>query len=48
MTPRFAIGSSVRVRRGNPGHIRAPFHIRGKGPDTDTIDVELYEHWLRL
>jgi nitrile hydratase len=91
VTPRFAVGSKVQVRRGNPpGHIRTPFYIRGKagtvervcgefhnpeelaygrtgepkqvlyrvrfaqkdvwpgyaGPAADTIDVELYEHWL--
>ena len=91
MTPRFPVGSTVHVRRGNPpGHIRTPYYIRGKagvvericgefgnpeelaygrsgaskkvlyrvrfvqkdvwpdyaGPAADTIDIELYEHWL--
>jgi nitrile hydratase len=91
VTPRFAVGSKVHVRRGNPpGHIRTPYYIRGKvgrvericgefrnpeelaygrtgepkkvlyrvrfaqkdvwpgyaGRANDTIDVELYEHWL--
>lgn len=91
MTPRFEVGASVRVRRGNPpGHVRTPYYIRGKsgvvericgefgnpeelaygrsggpkkvlyrvrfaqkdvwpeysGPPADTIDIELYEHWL--
>ncbi len=90
MTPRFDVGSNVRVRRGNPpGHVRTPYYIRGKagvvericgefgnpeelaygrpggkkvlyrvrfmqkdvwpeysGPAADTIDIELYEHWL--
>ena len=91
MTPRFAVGAPVNVKRGNPpGHIRTPYYIRGKsgvvericgefrnpeelaygrsgepkqvlyrvrfaqkdvwpgytGPAGDTIDVELYEHWL--
>lgn len=91
MSPRFAVGSPVHVKRGNPpGHVRTPWYIRGKagvvericgafrnpeelayarsgepkqvlyrvrfaqkdvwpgytGPASDTIDVELYEHWL--
>ncbi len=91
MTPRFAPGDRVRVRRARPpGHIRTPFYIRGKtgevervcgafanpeelaygrdglparalyrvrfaqrevwpgyaGPAHDTVDVEIYEHWL--
>lgn len=91
MTPRFNVGATVHVRRGNPpGHIRTPYYIRGKsgvvericgefrnpeelaygrsgepkqvlyrvrfaqkdlwsgysGQVTDTLDVELYEHWL--
>lgn len=91
MSPRFAVGDKVAVRRGNPpGHLRTPFYIRGKqgivericgrfrnpeelaygrngepkqvlyrvrfgqaqvwpdyaGRPADTIDVELYEHWL--
>lgn len=91
MMPRFAVGSAVVVRRGNPpGHIRTPYYIRGKagvvericgefrnpeelaygrdgepkqvlyrvrfpqkdvwagyaGGPGDTLDVELYEHWL--
>ena len=91
MTPRFAPGTKVVVRRGNPpGHVRTPFYIRGKsgvvervcgsfgnpeelayarsgeprqvlyrvrfeqkhvwpdyaGAPHDTIDIELYEHWL--
>jgi nitrile hydratase len=89
--PRFAVGATVNVRRGNPpGHVRTPYYIRGKsgviericgefgnpeelaygreggakqvlyrvrfvqkevwpgyeGPAADTIDIELYEHWL--
>jgi len=91
VNPRFAVGSRVNVRRGNPpGHIRTPYYIRGKsgviericgefrnpeelaygrsgepkrvlyrvrfaqkdiwpgysGQVNDTIDIELYEHWL--
>jgi hypothetical protein len=91
VTARFAPGARVAVRRAYPpGHIRAPFYIRGKfgtvericgdfrnpeelayarsglpkqplyrirfrqaeiwpdygGPDADTVDVEIYEHWL--
>jgi len=91
VNPRFAVGSRVSVRRGNPpGHIRTPYYIRGKsgviericgefrnpeelaygrsgepkrvlyrvrfaqkdiwpgysGQVNDTIDIELYEHWL--
>lgn len=31
MTPRFAVGASVRVREAfPPGHVRTPFFIRGK------------------
>jgi nitrile hydratase subunit beta len=91
MSARFAPGTSVAVRRADPpGHIRAPWYIRGKrgvvervagsfpnpeegafgrdglpavplyrvrfeqrhvwpnyaGPAADTIDIEIYEHWL--
>ena len=91
MTPRFDVGATVHVRKGNPpGHIRTPYYIRGKsgvvericgefrnpeelaygrtgepkqvlyrvrftqkelwsgyaGSASDTLDVELYEHWL--
>jgi nitrile hydratase subunit beta len=87
----FRTGERVRVRRAYPpGHVRAPFYIRGKtgvvervvgvfpdpeerafgrsglpgrclyrvrfpqsdvwgdygGPPVDTLDVEVYEHWL--
>ncbi len=31
MTPRFAVGQSVRVRAAfPPGHLRTPFFVRGK------------------
>jgi nitrile hydratase len=91
LNPRFHVGSTVSVCRGNPpGHVRTPWYIRGKsgvvericgefgnpeelaygrsgeprqvlyrvrfaqkevwpdyaGPAGDTIDIELYEHWL--
>jgi nitrile hydratase subunit beta len=91
VSPRFAVGAPVSVKRGNPpGHVRTPWYIRGKpgviericgefrnpeelaygrsgepkqvlyrvrfaqkdiwpayaGSPGDTIDVELYEHWL--
>lgn len=91
MTPLFAPGAAVRVRRGDPpGHVRTPHYIRGKSgtvervcgafanpeelaygrpgtphqvlyrvrfdqthvwPDyagraADTIEIEIYEHWL--
>ena len=91
VTPRFAPGERVRVRKAAPlGHIRTPFYIRGcagvierfcgsfpnpeelaqmrdglpaqplyrvrfrqkdvwpdyQGPGNDTVDVEIYQHWL--
>lgn len=91
MTPvRFKDGDRVFVRRAHPpGHVRAPYYIRGKegmidrlcgifpnpeeraygrdgrmaplyfvrfpqhelweeydGPDSDTLVIEIYEHWL--
>ena len=91
MSARFAPGERVRVHHRNPpGHVRAPFYIRGKsgviervcgacrnpeslarggsglpkralyrvrfgqadvwpdyaGAGDDTVDVEIYEHWL--
>lgn len=91
VAPRFAPGARVRVRRADPpGHIRAPWYIRGQageverlcgafpnpeelaynrpglpaeplyrvrfrqrelwpdyvGPVEDTIEVEIYQHWL--
>ncbi|MFQ5985326.1 MAG: SH3-like domain-containing protein [Alphaproteobacteria bacterium] len=91
MKGRFAPGDRVRVHdRHPPGHVRAPFYIRGKsgviervcgafrnpetlayggsglpkqplyrvrfpqnevwpdyaGPAQDTVDVEIYQHWL--
>jgi nitrile hydratase len=89
--PRFKAGDAVTVRRAYPpGHVRAPYYIRGKagivericgsfpnpeelafgrnglpaqplyrvrfvqgqvwpdyrGADADTVDIEIYEHWL--
>jgi Nitrile hydratase beta subunit, C-terminal len=91
VAPRFAPGARVRVRRADPpGHIRAPWYIRGMsgeierlcgafpnpeelaynrsglpaqplyrvrfrqrelwrdyaGAEADTIEVEIYQHWL--
>ena len=91
MSPRFAVGAEVHVRRGNPpGHIRTPWYIRGQvgvierlcgafpnpeelaynrpglpaqplyrvrfiqaevwpdyaGGPADTVDIEIYQHWL--
>jgi hypothetical protein len=91
MTPRFAPGDRVLVRRGEaPGHIRTPHYVRGlagvvervcgpfanpeeraygrpglpalplyrirfrqadlwpdyDGVPTDSVEVEIYEHWL--
>jgi hypothetical protein len=91
VSPRFAPGAAVRVRRAEPpGHLRTPWYIRGKagivaeiagsfpnpeelafgrdglparplyrvrfrqgelwpgygGAADDTLDVEIYEHWL--
>ena len=91
MTPRFAPGERVRVRKVDaPGHIRTPWYIRGqegvierfcgyfknpeelayfrpgtplralyrvrfeqsqvwpqyRGAAADTLDIDLYEHWL--
>ena len=91
VTPRFQPGARVKVRRADPpGHIRAPWYIRGKsgeierlcgafpnpeelaynrpgtpaqplyrvrfrqrelwpdyqGTPNDTIEVEIYQHWL--
>src|SRR5260370_9487410 len=38
MPPRFAVGSHVNVRRGNPpGHIRTPYYIRGKAGTVERI-----------
>jgi len=89
--PRFAAGDRVAVRRFDvPGHLRAPWYIRGHagiverfcgsfrnpeelaynrsglpaqplyrvrfrqrevwpdyaGPEADTVDIEIYQHWL--
>jgi nitrile hydratase beta subunit-like protein len=91
VTPRFALGARVTVRRADPpGHIRTPWYIRGQtgeierlcgafpnpeelaynrpgtppqplyrvrfrqrelwpdyhGAPSDTIEVEIYQHWL--
>ena len=38
MTPRYAVGSIVSVRRGNPpGHIRTPYYIRGKSGTVERV-----------
>jgi nitrile hydratase len=38
MTPRYAVGSTVSVRRGSPpGHIRTPYYIRGKSGTVERV-----------